>query len=55
LSAAIAELFSAGGVCCAEGFWLLAVTGTKEQEELPKKSLPLLLMNNHLILITSKL
>ncbi|MGA3059357.1 MAG: hypothetical protein ABSD92_03195 [Candidatus Bathyarchaeia archaeon] len=37
LSGAKAELISAGGVCGAEGSCWLAVTGTKEQEEIVEK------------------
>ena len=37
LTGASAELFSAGGVCGAEGSCWLAVSGTKEQEEAAEK------------------
>jgi hypothetical protein len=37
LTGASAELFSAGGVCGAEGSYWLAVSGTKEQEEAAEK------------------
>jgi hypothetical protein len=37
LTGASAELFSAGGVCGAEGSYRLAVSGTKEQEDAAEK------------------
>ena len=37
LTGATAELVAAGGVCGAEGSYLLAVTGTKEQEKNAEK------------------
>jgi hypothetical protein len=37
LTGASAELVSAGGVCGAEGACLLAVSGTKEQEDAAEK------------------
>jgi hypothetical protein len=37
LTGATAELVAAGGVCGAEGSCLLAISGTKEQEEAAEK------------------
>ena len=54
LTGANVELISAGGVCGAEGSCWLAVTGTKEQEDVAEKIFASVACDNHLISITSK-